>query len=66
MVNVLFKHNGFEIAGELQLTTVDAVKMKKEIDKTYARISGASAGRGLRGKRTKRSTPDRRPTRLRY
>ena len=45
---------------------VDAVKMKKEIDKTYARISGASAGRGLRGKRTKRAMPDRRPNRLRY
>ena len=28
MVNVLFQHKGFWIAGELQLTTVDAVKMK--------------------------------------
>lgn len=45
---------------------IDAVKMKKEIDKTYARISGGSAGRGLRGRRTKRATPDRRPSRFRY
>lgn len=39
---------------------VDAVKMKKEIDKTYARISGASAGRGARGQRTQKTVINKR------
>ena len=46
MVNVLFTHKGFSIVGELQLTTIASVKIKKIQHKVYELLRAWEGGRG--------------------
>ena len=45
MINVLFTHKGFAIVGELQLTTIDSVKVKKVQHKVYEVLRAWEGGR---------------------
>ena len=45
MVNVLFMHKGFQVVGELQLTTVASVKVKKVQHKVYELLRAWEGGR---------------------
>ena len=45
LVNVMFTHKGFSVVGELQLTTIESVKVKKVLHKVYELLRPWQGGR---------------------